>query len=264
VHLTAEFTPYARTGGLAEAVQGLADVQTRQGIRVFVIVPLYRLPADQAVEIRQSAASPPVTDPFVVEEWLHSTSRVRPRIADLVIASAGARWLGHPIEDPTVLQLPHEPGRPWIGGPIDASFPPRDWLSMVLWNAPLLSNPVQAGLILDGWTETVPASHETTGVAFHYDRPNSMAPQAVLLAIPARQTGHWTWDGLIGSVNEAFDLAKIRVVEPDALLGRGDNARPPEGAYFAALPAILTEMTKTRFAATDFASVVVSALESRI
>ena len=42
VHLTAEYTPYARTGGLAEAVQGLADVQTRMGINVFVVVPLYR------------------------------------------------------------------------------------------------------------------------------------------------------------------------------------------------------------------------------
>lgn len=43
VHLAAEFTPYARTGGLAEAVRGLADVQTRQGIPVIVIVPLYRV-----------------------------------------------------------------------------------------------------------------------------------------------------------------------------------------------------------------------------
>ncbi len=43
VHLAAEYTPYARTGGLAEAVQGLADVQTRQGIPVIVIVPLYRV-----------------------------------------------------------------------------------------------------------------------------------------------------------------------------------------------------------------------------
>ena len=42
VHLTAEYTPYARTGGLAEAVQGLANIQTRQGIPVVVIVPLYR------------------------------------------------------------------------------------------------------------------------------------------------------------------------------------------------------------------------------
>ncbi|MEO7366822.1 MAG: glycogen/starch synthase, partial [Gemmatimonadaceae bacterium] len=43
VHLAAEYTPYARTGGLAEAVQGLADVQTRQGIPVIVVVPLYRV-----------------------------------------------------------------------------------------------------------------------------------------------------------------------------------------------------------------------------
>ncbi|MEO8193270.1 MAG: glycogen/starch synthase [Gemmatimonadales bacterium] len=42
VHLTAEYTPYARTGGLAEAVQGLADVQMSKGIPVVVIVPLYR------------------------------------------------------------------------------------------------------------------------------------------------------------------------------------------------------------------------------
>ena len=42
VHLTAEYTPYARTGGLAEAVNGLATIQTRQGISVVVMIPLYR------------------------------------------------------------------------------------------------------------------------------------------------------------------------------------------------------------------------------
>lgn len=42
MHITAEYTPYARTGGLAEAVQGLADVQSKMGLPVFVIVPLYR------------------------------------------------------------------------------------------------------------------------------------------------------------------------------------------------------------------------------
>ncbi len=53
VHITAEYTPYARTGGLAEAVQGLADVQTRQGIRVFVIVPLYRTVRKVAKNLEQ-------------------------------------------------------------------------------------------------------------------------------------------------------------------------------------------------------------------
>ena len=53
MHLTAEYTPYARTGGLAEAVQGLADIQTRQGIPVVVIVPLYRVVRKVATNLEQ-------------------------------------------------------------------------------------------------------------------------------------------------------------------------------------------------------------------
>jgi starch synthase len=41
VHLTAEYYPYARTGGLAEAVAGLAEMQARAGERVVVFLPLY-------------------------------------------------------------------------------------------------------------------------------------------------------------------------------------------------------------------------------
>ncbi|MEO5580712.1 MAG: glycogen/starch synthase [Gemmatimonadaceae bacterium] len=53
VHLTAEYTPYARTGGLAEAVQGLATFQTKQGIPVVVIVPLYRVVRSVATNLVQ-------------------------------------------------------------------------------------------------------------------------------------------------------------------------------------------------------------------
>ncbi len=41
VHLAAEYHGYARTGGLAEAVTGLANSQARSGDRVYVFVPLY-------------------------------------------------------------------------------------------------------------------------------------------------------------------------------------------------------------------------------
>lgn len=41
VHLTAELHGYARTGGLAEGVAGLAASQVRAGERVYVFVPLY-------------------------------------------------------------------------------------------------------------------------------------------------------------------------------------------------------------------------------
>ena len=51
VHLSAEYVPFARTGGLAEAVNGLANVQARQGNPVVVFVPLYRSVREQAPDL---------------------------------------------------------------------------------------------------------------------------------------------------------------------------------------------------------------------
>jgi starch synthase len=41
VHLASEYWPYARTGGLAEAVRGIARHQAAAGARAFAIMPLY-------------------------------------------------------------------------------------------------------------------------------------------------------------------------------------------------------------------------------
>ncbi|MFO8175187.1 MAG: glycogen/starch synthase, partial [Longimicrobiales bacterium] len=42
VHLTAEYWPYIRTGGLGEAVRGMATFQARAGSETSVILPLYK------------------------------------------------------------------------------------------------------------------------------------------------------------------------------------------------------------------------------
>lgn len=42
VHLTAEYWPFAHTGGLGMAVSGLAGCQAEAGLRTTVLVPLYR------------------------------------------------------------------------------------------------------------------------------------------------------------------------------------------------------------------------------
>jgi len=42
VHMVAEYWPYARTGGLAEAVRGIATFQAASGTPVTVFMPLYR------------------------------------------------------------------------------------------------------------------------------------------------------------------------------------------------------------------------------
>lgn len=51
VHLSAEYSPFARSGGLAEAVMGLANYQVRAGATVVVFVPLYRTVRDFAPDL---------------------------------------------------------------------------------------------------------------------------------------------------------------------------------------------------------------------
>jgi starch synthase len=57
VHLAAEYHGYARTGGLAEAVAGLANSQVRAGHRVYAFVPLYAS-VREAVEKLELLAPP--------------------------------------------------------------------------------------------------------------------------------------------------------------------------------------------------------------
>ncbi|HEX6090475.1 MAG TPA: glycogen/starch synthase [Gemmatimonadales bacterium] len=61
VHLTAEYTPFARTGGLGEAVRGLAEFQHAAGIDVSVILPLYRTVRDEAPDLQA------VGNPFSIQ-----------------------------------------------------------------------------------------------------------------------------------------------------------------------------------------------------
>ena len=72
--------------------------------------------------------------------------------------------------------------------------------------------------MIDEWTEVVPVEKETTGVAFHYNRPNAQAPQALLLAVAPQLRGSWRWDDLVAIVTETLERAKMRAVEPDMVM----------------------------------------------
>ncbi len=60
VHLTAEYWPYIRTGGLGEAVRGMATFQSRAGSETTVILPLFKKIWDGDYGLQ------PVGDPFTV------------------------------------------------------------------------------------------------------------------------------------------------------------------------------------------------------
>ncbi len=61
VHLAAEYYPYARTGGLAEAAWGLHRDQHRHGLRTMAIVPLYRAARRHIRQLER------VGDPFTLQ-----------------------------------------------------------------------------------------------------------------------------------------------------------------------------------------------------
>ncbi len=66
VHVAAEYFPYARTGGLAEAVSGLANFQRAAGLDVAAILPLYRTVRDADPDLE------PVGQPFLVSMGSHT------------------------------------------------------------------------------------------------------------------------------------------------------------------------------------------------
>lgn len=72
----------------------------------------------------------------------------------------------------------------------------------------------QCGIVIDEWTEVIPANEETTGIAFHYDQPNSEPPQTMFLVTPPQITGNWKWNDIIESMEETLEMAKKRAVEP--------------------------------------------------
>jgi hypothetical protein len=211
--------------------------------KAFVIVPLFHFhqPA-QTTELNLAAAGPPIAGDFALEEWLHSVARVRPAVADVTWSLALSAWVGKSIPDPKVIQLPRLAGLPWIGGEFGAPLPEGDYLAVVALSSATGFSGLQCGLVLDEWTENVPSDQATTGVSFHFNRPNATAPQALLLAVPPVIRGNWEWEELKGCVREALHLAKLRSLEPDALL---------TGGYFEGVPAILHEFTASRLARTN-------------
>jgi hypothetical protein len=153
---------------------------------------------------------------FPVDEWLYGVARVRPNLRawEAMVVLAGAFGQTEPALVP--MQLPYEAGAPWVA----LQYPPEYQLNSdrLLYTAqymtPFDKTARQCGLLLDEWTEVIPAADHTTGITFNFNRPNNEAPQTMLLITPAAASGAWQWDDLVGALNETLDLAKKRAVEP--------------------------------------------------
>jgi len=156
---------------------------------------------------------------FPVQEWLCAAARVRPGLHawETTVALCGA--LGGTEPQMTPIQFPYEPNAPWLA----MQFPPAyqvnsdRLLYTACYTTPFNSAIRQCGLLLDDWSEIIPAATHTTGLTFNFKRPDNEAPQAILMVTPATNSGQWVWADLVGALNETLDLAKKRAVEPSQL-----------------------------------------------
>ena len=216
----------------------------------FLVLPLFK-PGNVA-EIEEALAKSfdiQDGDPLAVVTWYLRASRVREGMERLEtsIRYADAMRTGEQLHL-RVAQLPfREPDR-WVGLPVTVEKPlSLSRFSLVIQSAPTLDvrRPL-AGLLIDEWVEVVPNGRETTGIVFEFDQPDAAPPQSLLLAVPPDLGTGWTLWSLQQVLLETLDLARLRLVDPEALEVVGHYL---PAAYFAVNA---TRETVT----TDFASLM--------
>jgi hypothetical protein len=187
---------------------------------------------------------------LAVDEWLQGVASVRTQVRLLdQLQTYQDAFDREPLMFQPV-QLPFDKKAHWIALEFPAVgaehlddptvFVPRgDFLSIVR-HLPEdhATADVQAGLLIDEWNEVIPNRIETTGIAVHYNQPNTEPAQCLLLAVSPTIKGHWEWDDLVATLTDTFDRAKRRAVEPDFL-----RTTP----YAQLLPAVLSTFTSFPF-----------------
>ena len=210
---------------IAEAVGGL-------------VAPGGRLPVFSRVARAQiasasgpAAGSPLVAEPFEAmplpdqadagrnrldRTWLEVVSAVRP---------AAARIEGYQLEAwlrgwPALRAWTNWPGNPWQEGvprpaPADEVVPPA--LLVAYGPAGTLeagaSGPI-AAIVVDAWTETIPAQEHTVTAAFGFNAPAARAPQAILVAVPPIAGAPLDAGTLLDIVVETRESAHARMASP--------------------------------------------------
>jgi hypothetical protein len=200
----------AAPGSTAEA---LAAATALFG-EAFVMIP--RVTVRNGDEVRATAAATPAS-PAAVDGWLHGAGAVREAAGALCDTLALADAADAPTPAGAVAQLPFDASRgaePWLGAEFATSDVTGGRLCLAILGD--VSTPA-TGLLVDEWTETVPAAEETTGVAVHYDQPDASPPQCVLVAVPPVRGQTWSLGELVQTLHETFDLAQVRAVELEHL-----------------------------------------------
>lgn len=217
---TAAADPAARAQLLVEAAKKLLGDDA-------ILIPEFKLDDDQGGTLQAAYNAGVNGDPLIwqrtvkmtpepADTWLYGIARVREKMQawEQSVMLEGAFGAAEPELVP--IQIPWKAGEHWLGLEYPLTYvPDGDRLCYTAhFVQPFDHTQWQSGLLIDDWTEVIPAKQETTGLTFHFDRPNAEAPQALLLVTPPAFIGSWQWQDIVDAVRETLDRSKSRAVEP--------------------------------------------------
>jgi hypothetical protein len=207
------------TGGTADLVSVITSVLGED----FSVLPRFTPPDFASLQSAfGQSGSLVASDPQAPQKWLLQLTHTHAAISRLDAALTLAQLLGaQDAASPDLLlgQLPEVANDKWLGLNIDPLHPPdkgRVAFACITQGDPVNQN-TYAGLLIDEWPERIPSIQENAAVAFHYEEPKARAPQALLLAVCPDSRPGWDDDLVIGILEEALELTKIRTVDLDSV-----------------------------------------------
>ena len=129
---------------------------------------------------------------FPVDEWFYGAARVRQPLALLGVGAHAGICLRSDAaaahSDPASVRCRRTVAARW-------SFPDTyvidsdRLLYTCLYSQAFNPAARQCGVLVDEWTEVIPATTRDTGITFNYARPDNEPPQSMLLVTSASNTG---------------------------------------------------------------------------
>ncbi len=186
-------------------------------------------------------------NPFITSDWLQGFARVHEKVGRIEAIMILAEAIDKFSLNLKPLQLPFREKDYWVAMSYpkvelddidkpDAFIPNGDYLSLVqlLPESGFDPSLSQSGFMVDECVEVIPNQVETSGIAVHFNQPSTEPPQAMLLAVTPEVTGAWTWEKLMGVLNNTLDRAKLRAIEPEHI---------DDSAFSQLLPAVLSAVS---------------------
>jgi hypothetical protein len=185
-------------------------------------------PRDPAT-LTTAGDTPPMSlfgsDRLAPAAWLDAVGRTHANVARVTEVFLRREAQGRPLEPLRVAQAPFATGDKWIATSFTGTGgrTPAGRLSVVL-HAPLGLAPAAAlgGLLIDAWTETVPAKVRDTAMALHFNNTSTRAPQVVLLGVSPDPSRAWTVDTLVAILRDTITFARIRM-QPSTMLSQAGH-----------------------------------------